>query len=291
MLLPFLLAWSLPAADEVPLWPDGVPDAPAEVPDETVRDRDGGGDRWVTGVHVPTITVVRPDADEMAARTAVVICPGGGYAGLAYDKEGHDVARWFAERGVVGVVLKYRMPRSAGHLYGPWAPLQDLRRALMLVRERAGDWGVDAGRVGVMGFWAGGHLAASASVLLVDHGTARPDFSILVYPVVSMEEGVTHPGSRANLLGDSPEEELIEVFSCERSVTERTPPAFLVHSTDDRVKVENSLGYAAVLRLVGVPVELHVFERGGHGYAMRAAELPVGVWPTRMVDRELMTRP
>lgn len=275
MILAALLALASVPADELPLWPDGVPGAPADVPAEVVQERGDNG-RWMTGVHVPTITVVRPEP-AAATGAAVVICPGGGYGGLALDKEGHDIARWFADAGVVGVVLKYRMPRPGGHVYGHEAPLDDVRRALALVRENADEWGVDRQRVGVMGFSAGGHLAASASVLLDEGG---PDFTILVYPVVSMQPEITHSGSRAKLLGPDPPEKIVSRFSCELRVTERTPPAFLVHTADDPIKVENSLRYAAALRAAGIPVELHVFERGGHGYGMRRPELPVGVWPT-----------
>lgn len=264
-----------PEAVELELWPAGVPGAPEAPPDEVVRDREGGGDRHVSRVHVPTITAYLP-AEGAEPRPAVVICPGGGYGLLALDKEGHDVARWFAERGVVGVVLKYRLPRPAGHVYGHEAPLADAARALALVREQAEGWGVDVGRVGIMGFSAGGHLAASASVQL---GEAGPDFSVLVYPVISMVAEVTHGGSKKNLLGPDPDAELVERFSSELQVTKATPPAFLVHTSDDWVKVENSLRYYSALRAAGVSAELHVFARGGHGYGMRRPDLPVGRWP------------
>jgi len=264
-----------PAPVVLELWPEGVPGAPADPPAEVVRDREGGGDRHVSGVHRPTITAYLP-ARTGDPRPAVVICPGGGYGLLALDKEGHDVARWFAERGVVGVVLKYRLPRPAGHVYGHEAPLADAARALALVREQASAWSVDPGRVGIMGFSAGGHLAASASVQLEEAG---PNFSVLVYPVISMVAGVTHGGSKKNLLGPDPEEALVTRFSSELRVTKATPPAFLVHTSDDWVKVENSLRYYSALRAAGVSAELHVFARGGHGYGMRRPDLPVGRWP------------
>ena len=291
MLLATLLALSAAPLEELELWPEGVPGAPAEVPAKVVKERGAGGNRWVTGVHVPTITLVRPAAGK-ANGAAVVICPGGGYGGLALDKEGHDIARFWAEAGALGVVLEYRMPRPGGEVvYGHDAPLADVGRALKMVRENAEAWDVDPERVGVMGFSAGGHLAASASVLLGDHG---PDFTVLVYPVVSMQEGVTHEGSRRNLLGEDPSEELVRRFSCELQVTEDSPPAFLVHTYDDWVKIENSLLYAAALRDKGVPVEVHAFEHGGHGYGMRKPELPVGRWPELLLswsrDRGLFTR-
>lgn len=283
-----LTSTSLPAPEEHPLWPEGVPGAPAEVPAETIQDRQGGGDRWVTGVHVPTISVVHPEPGR-ATGAAVVVCPGGGYAGLALDKEGHDIAAWLASRGIVGVVLKYRMPRPGGHLYGDGAPLADVERALELVRAKAADWKVDPERVGVLGFSAGGHLAASASTLLDEQ---RPDFTVLVYPVISMLEGIGHAGSRRLLIGEEPAPELVERFSAELQVSKETPPAFLVHTWDDGVRPENSLRYASACRKKGVPVELHLFERGGHGYGMRKPELPVGRWPELLLgwmeDRGLL---
>ncbi len=279
---------------EMPLWPDGVPGAPGEaaakaVPPEHVQDRPAGGDRHVRNVHVPTITAYLPESKEGASRPAVVVCPGGGYGVLAYDKEGHDIARWFAQSGVVGVVLKYRLPRPDGHVYGHEAPLADARRALALVRQEAEHWRVDPARVGIMGFSAGGHLAASASVELKNGG---PDFSVLVYPVVSLLPGIGHDGSRKNLLGADPSPALVQRFSSELHVTENTPPAFLVHTSDDPVRVENSLFYYSALRAAKVPAELHVFARGGHGYGMRQPDLPVGRWPelllTWLADTKLL---
>jgi acetyl esterase/lipase len=272
-----------PAAREplvLRLWESGTPGAPESPPAEVVKDRAGGGDRHVSGVHVPTITVYLPEG-ELRVRSAVVVCPGGGYGVLALDKEGHDIARWYAKSGVVGVVLKYRLPRPAGHVYGHEAPLNDARRALELVRLHAHEWGVDPKRVGIMGFSAGGHLAASASVQL---GEAGPNFSVLIYPVVSMLDGVTHMGSRANLLGPEADEALIRRFSSELGVSGKTPPAFLVTTSDDWVKAENSLGYYSALRRAGVLAELHVFARGGHGYGMRKPELPVGTWPELLLQ-------
>lgn len=270
-----------PTGLELPLWPEKVPGAPqGEVALELVQDRAGGGDRIVRNVHVPTITVYRPLAAAAQPRPAIVICPGGGYGLLALDKEGHDVARWLAGEGVVGVVLKYRLPRPAGHVYGHAAPLADAERALQLVREHAQEWQIDPARVGVMGFSAGGHLAASASVLLAQ---GAPNFSVLVYPVVSFSPEVGHMGSRDNLLGPDLDPGLVRRYSCELSVTEHTPPAFLVHTSEDRVRVENSLLYYQALRGAGVPAELHVFARGEHGYAMRRPDLPVGRWPSLLL--------
>jgi len=286
MLSTVLLA-ALAQPVELPLWPDGVPGAPATPGEEAWSGE--APNRRVRDVHAPTITVHRPAPDNNSG-AAVVVCPGGGYGLLAIDKEGHEVARWFAEQGVTGVVLKYRLPRPTGHVYGHEAPLADVERALALVREHAQEWGVDPARLGVMGFSAGGHLAASASTLLSDG--AGPNFSILVYPVVTFREGVGHMGSRRNLLGRDAPEELVARYCCDENVTEATPSAFLVHTGDDGVKVQNSLRYYAACQQAGVPAALHAFVRGGHGYGMRPKGTPVGEWPalllTWMRDRELL---
>jgi acetyl esterase/lipase len=233
---------------------------------------------------VPTLTVYRPKVAGLA-RSTVVICPGGGYSHLAMEKEGHEIARWLADSGVVGAVLQYRLPQKNGRE----APLADAGRALEIMRENAAAWGLRADQIGIMGFSAGGHLAAAASVQLK---TGGPDFSVLIYPVISMTKETTHPGSRQNLLGQNPSAELVQRYSSELAVDARTPPAFLVHTTDDRVKVENSLLYSQALQRAGVSVEMHLFARGGHGYGMRKPELPVGAWPQLllawMTDRGLL---
>ena len=259
---------------ELLLWPDGTPGAPAAPAPEEVTGAEKG-DRHVRNIHAPSITVYQPAADTKG-RPALIVAPGGGYGVLALDKEGHDVARWLADQGVVGVVLKYRLPRPVGHVYGHEAPLADAGRALSLVRANAEAWGVDPGRVGIMGFSAGGHLAASASVQLKEGG---PDFTALIYPVVSFLPGIGHDGSRNNLLGTDAPEELVRRFSSELQVTKNTPPAFLVHTADDWVRPVNSLRYASALQEAGIRAELHLFHEGGHGYGMRRPDLPVGQWP------------
>jgi acetyl esterase/lipase len=280
MMLPSCVLLALAAQPVVlPLWPEGVPGAPAQSLQEVVWGE--APDRRVRDVHSPNITVHRPAAQDHSG-AAVVICPGGGYGLLAFDKEGHEIARWFAEQGVTGVVLKYRLPRPKDHVYGHTAPLADAARALELVRENAEAWGVDKNRVGIMGFSAGGHLAATASTLLPD--TSGPDFTVLIYPVITFREGVGHMGSRRNLLGENGGAgPLLTRFCCDENVSVDTPAAFLVHTGDDGVKVENSLRYYAACRAAGVPAALHLFERGGHGYAMRAKGTPVGEWPALLL--------
>lgn len=242
--------------------------------------------RWLTGVEHPVVSVYRPE-EGAATGAAVVVFPGGGYGGHAIDKEGHFVAEWLAERGVVAMVVPYRC--GGGERRHP-APLADARRAVRLVRSHAADWGVDPAKIGVMGFSAGGHLAATASTLFdgklegIDDSlgdvSARPDFSILVYPVLSMRPGVTHGGSRQNLIGADADEALTAQMSADEQVTANTPPALLIHSIDDgAVPVANSQRYYDACREHGVPVEMHLYETGGHGYGMWAAGGSVAAWP------------
>lgn len=272
---------------ELPLWPEGVPEAPADLVLPLEPEVGDEADRRVRGLYAPTISVW-PAAATEASTPAIVICPGGGYGLLAIGKEGHELARWFAERGVTGVVLKYRLPRVEQHVWGHEAPLADARRALELVRERAGEWNIDPARVGILGCSAGGHLAASASTLL---GEERPAFSVLLYPVVSMSAPHSHGGSRARLLGPAAEDAALrERFSPELQVDAQAPPAFVVHSFDDRVvDAANAIDYVRALHLAGVAAELHLYEQGGHGYGMRHAELPVRAWPNAL-ERWLRAR-
>lgn len=201
---------------------------------------------------------------------AVVICPGGGYGGLVMGAEGHGIAKWLNVRGVTGVVLQYRLPRGRS-----FVPLLDAQRALRLVRANAKEWKLDPARIGIMGFSAGGHLASTAGTRFdsgdpeakdpVERVGCRPDFMILVYPVVTMGKG-THGGSRNNLLGRNPTPERIELFSNERQVTKDTPPAFLAHAVDDRpVPPVNSRLFHAALQENGVPSEYLELPDGGHG--------------------------
>ena len=204
---------------------------------------------------------VFPADPAQATGQAVVICPGGGYISLAYGHEGLDVAEWMNEHGITAVVLRYRMPN--GH---PEIPLKDAQTALKLVRQKAADWHVDPNRVGIMGFSAGGHLAATAAT----HFTGpedRPDFSILIYPVITMDERYTHKVSREELIGRDAPIELVDRYSNEKQVSDRTPVTFLALSDDDGgVPPVNSTMYYEALKAHGVPAELHVYPSGGHGW-------------------------
>ena len=246
-----------------PLWPEGAPGSKGS---ET-------GDAFHSG-DVPTITVYQPDPGK-ANGASVVICPGGGYGFLATEHEGKEVAEWLNSLGVAGVVLKYRL----GPRYQHPTMLDDAQRALRTVRARSKEWGLDPKRVAVMGFSAGGHLASTAATHFdagkpdatdpIDRQSCRPDLAILVYPVVALATPYGHSGSLKNLLGEKPTQELIESLSNERQVTKDTPPTFLAHTNEDKgVPAENSLLFALALRKAGVPVELHLFEKGVHGLGL-----------------------
>ncbi len=276
-------AWAAEPEQEILLWPADHPANQGEGP------KFAGTVEWMERVtHSPAITPFFPAKapPKPGERTAVVICPGGGYAGLAMEKEGLEVGRWMQQRNIVGVVLRYR---CGGGKNGQPVPLQDVQRAIRMVRSH-GDWSIDPQRVGVLGFSAGGHLASTAATKFddgdpqaadpIDRLSSRPDFAVLVYPVISMEEGVTHAGSRQNLLGAHPSQELIERWSTDRQVSDKTPPTFLVHaSDDDAVPVKNSLLFYEALVAHKIPAELHVFEVGGHGFGMLRGDRPADKWP------------
>lgn len=282
-----LLGLSLTAQTEtLRVWPDGVPGA---IPDENYLEKTDtleGNRILVTRVSDPTLSVY-PAPGDLATGTAVIVCPGGAYFLLAIGHEGRDVARWLNRQGITAFVLKYRLPSDAIMEDKSVGPLQDAQEALRIVRRRAGNWGIDPGRIGIMGFSAGGHLASTLSTHYdarvypgKDTTSARPDFSLLIYPVISMDQAITHAGSRLNLLGASPGGDLVDHFSNEKMVNGNTPPAFLVHSADDgTVNVENSIRYMQALKENGVPVEMHIYQEGGHGYGLGRKEGTKSGWP------------
>lgn len=259
---------------EIPLW-DKVPNS-IENKDyqEEFRLNDNGEATGIRKVINPRLKVFLAD-NKNTNNAAVVICPGGGYALLSHDKEGDKIAEWFNSMGVSAFVLKYRLPSDIIMKDKTIGPLQDAQEAIRTVRRRVKDWNIDPNKIGVIGFSAGGHLASTLSthynykVYASDETSARPDFSLLIYPVISMEDGITHNGSKVNLLGENPSEELIEKYSNEKHVDAKTPPTFLVHATDDgAVPVENSINYYLALKENEVPAEMHVYENGGHGFGL-----------------------
>jgi acetyl esterase/lipase len=217
---------------------------------------------------------------------AVIVIPGGGYAVVAADHEGKAVAEWLNTLGVSAFVLQYRL----GPRYHHPAPLQDVQRAIRIVRSRAAEWQLDPARIGVLGFSAGGHLAATAATHFdagvetaatpIDRASSRPDFAILAYPVITMRPPFAHAGSRTNLLGNTPSRQMVDSLSNERQVTSRTPPTFIFHTADDNaVPVENAELFADALRRAHVPVELHVFEHGAHGVGLAPNDPVLSQWP------------
>ncbi|MEM9339137.1 MAG: alpha/beta hydrolase [Bacteroidota bacterium] len=249
--------------------------------------------QWITHVGVPTLEVFIP-SEKTATGQAVLICPGGGYFGVAYDWEGTDVAKWLNGYGVAAFVLKYRMPYVASVDVDHLAPIQDAVRAMQLIRFHSKKWNLDSTKIGVMGFSAGGHLASTlgtnweqgvTSVDDIGKVDPRPNFMALIYPVISMKEEVTHAGSRKHLLGEHPSDKLILQYSNELQVTKDTPPTFLVHSQNDEgVPIENSLLFYQALTEVGVPSSMHLYPSGGHGYGLARSKDLIGDWPDQFIS-------
>lgn len=281
------LCFSLNAQNQIlKLWPDGVPgsiknDSYAEK--ETVAT--GIPSRYEK-VTEPTLTVFLPPK-EKATGTAVLICPGGGYGVLAFDHEGYQIARWLNDNGIAGIILKYRLPSDLIMKDKSVGPLQDTQEGIRFIRRKAAEWNINPRRVGVIGFSAGGHLASSVSTHYAevvydskDTIAARPDFSLLIYPVITFDASFTHMGSRNNLIGKDASAEAVAHFSNELQINEKTPPAFLVHSSDDKtVPVKNSIVYYQNLNKFNITAELHIFQKGGHGYGLSAGRGTQSAWP------------
>lgn len=285
------LAALLLAADDpsekparVLLWPDGAPGAVGT----TDKDK-------------PMLTTYLPPRAKRNG-TAVVVCPGGGYGALAMGHEGKEIAAWLVERGVTAFVLEYRL----GPRYRHPAPLQDAQHAIRTARHRAADLGLDTHRVGIWGFSAGGHLASTATTKFdkgnptatdpIEKQSCRPDFSILCYPVITLEKPHAHMGSRRNLLGDKADDQLVRSLCNHLNVTKDTPPVFLFHTKEDKiVPVENSELFHAACVKVGVPVELVIYDKGPHGVGLAQKHPQTKEWPeklqTWMKDRKLLPAP
>ncbi len=258
-----LVGWSLPSLaqttpSELPLWPEGPSESNGlSGPETIVGPRD-----YTSNVSVPTLTFY-PARSDRNTGIGVILIPGGGYAALAMQQEGEPVARWLAEHGISGIVLKYRMPNGHARV-----PLADAQQTMRLIRAHARQWGLDTARIGVMGFSAGGHLAST--LLTRYEQDTRPAFGILCYPVISFADSLVHRGSMLNLLGADTTETMKAYYSSERHVTPQTPPTLLLLSNNDgTVKTRNSTLFYDALKAQKVPSALYLFPSGGHGWGFR----------------------
>jgi len=258
----------------LPLYKDSIPNSKPTKDEETTEYPNGI--TIISKISRPTLTIFLPEKN-IANGAAVVICPGGGYWVTASSHEGTDVAKEFNKIGVAAFVLKYRIPNDATMINREIGPLQDAQQAIKIVKDRANEWNLNPGRIGIMGFSAGGHLASTEGthydeVLIpnAEQTNLRPDFMILIYPVISFNDSITHQGSKEQLLGKTPSPEKVKKYSNELQVTDQTPPTFLVHAgDDDAVNPQNSILFYEALIQHKIPAELHIYQSGGHGFGMK----------------------
>jgi acetyl esterase/lipase len=287
-ILSSLLFLTLPLGGEffeLRLWPNGAPGSENSSLVETVRvnEIEVAGkmvkSRWIQKVSDPTISVFLPEPGQRTG-TAVMICPGGGFNGLEFDKEGTEIAHWLNKQGIVGIVLKYRLPDEEAGIYVYNGALPDAQRAIRIIRSRATEWGIDPQRIGVTGFSAGGYLAAAIGTFFdngkyntkdpVERMGCRPDFIAPIYPLVSLRVPFDNLAGEINrILGPDATEQRINEFSIDKQVTENNPPAFMVQAHDDYLPSDNSILLYSSLKQANVSVEMHIYSVGGHGFAMR----------------------
>ena len=266
-----LLSFAVKAQEVINLYSGVIPNSKESNIKETWNEKAG----FYRNVINPTMQIYLPD-EEKSNGTAVVICPGGGYSVVVFNAEGVRTAEEFAKNGVAAFVLKYRLPNDTTMIDKKIGPLQDAQQAIKIVRENAEKWSIDKNKIGIMGFSAGGHLASTEAThfdkayIENDTGTSlRPDFQILVYPVISMQDSLTHAGSKYQLLGENPSQEITDLFSNELQVNNDTPPAYITQAGDDAVvDVDNSIEYYEALRHHNVPAEMHLFPKGNHGFVL-----------------------
>jgi acetyl esterase/lipase len=276
-----LFSFTVNAQEIVELYPGTVPNSKKTEKKETFNNG------MFRGVTKPTLEVYLPEK-EKATGAAVIIIPGGGYSVVVYQGEGVSNAKQFAKNGIAAFVLKYRLPDDSIMVDKTIGPLQDAQQAIKFVRENASKWGVDVNKVGVVGFSAGGHLASTVATHFqkpvienAKNTNLRPDFQVVVYPVISMQDSLTHRDSRRSLLGRNPSTELVNQYSSELQVTNNTPPAYITHAADDKtVDVDNSIAYFENLRHHNVDVEMHIYPKGGHGFIFRQPDWidPLLLW-------------
>jgi acetyl esterase/lipase len=267
--LMILFSGAVSAQQIIPLYPGDIPNSIPGKDEEYVNETGSS----VYKVSRPTLSLFLPEKTN-SKTAAVIICPGGGYGTLVIKREGSEVAQKFNETGVAAFVLKYRLPSDLSMKDKSIGPLQDAQQAIKTVREKAAEWNIDPDRIGIMGYSAGGHLAASAGTHInknyidnLQNTSLRPDFMILVYPVISLNDEIGSKATRANLLGKTPSNEQISDFSNELQVTSKTPPSFLIHADDDKiVPVENSIRFYKELKKFSIPVGMHIYPEGDHGF-------------------------
>jgi len=265
---------------KINLWPEG--EIPLSIKNNIQEQVESTDMVRIGKVQVPQLEVYLPNK-RSASGQAVIICPGGGYAILAYDWEGTDIAKLLNAKGIAAFVLKYRLPDPLSSTAPDQVPLMDAKQAMRIVRARATEWNVNPNKIGIMGFSAGGHLASTFSTHFEED--TKPNFSILIYPLISMDKSITHMGSRNNLIGNDPTSALIKLYSNELQVTSNTPPTFLIHATDDDVvPVENSLLYYQALKINKVPTEMHIYPAGGHGFGLANGNKSLESWPNLMIE-------
>lgn len=258
----------------IPLYNGGIPNS-VKSQEQEVKKQVEEGVFWYFKVNTPTLEVYLPPKGKTNG-SAVIIVPGGGYGFVSYTREGIDVAKAFNELGITAFILKYRLPSDNIMIDKTIGPLQDAQQAIKTVRLRSRDWGLDPAKIGIIGFSAGGHLASTAGThflnSVIDNRekiNLRPDFMILIYPVISLTDELMHRGSRDNLIGKNPSSDITSLYSNEMQVTAQTPPTILIHAGDDKiVKVENSLRFYESLLKFGVPAEMHIYPKGSHGFGL-----------------------
>ncbi|MDG3583394.1 alpha/beta hydrolase [Galbibacter pacificus] len=275
----------------IPLYQGKIPNSTG-APEEEIRENNNI--LLISNVQKPALEVFTPPKRNRNGK-AVIICPGGGYHYLAYDWEGTEIAKWFNSKGITAFVLKYRLPIAKTVTNKSEVPLSDAIQAIKMVRKNAETWNINPNDIGIMGFSAGGHLASTLGTHYnMDYNikndpykdiSARPDFMILIYPVITMEATYTHRGSREALLGKQPTDEIIDLYSNEKQITKNTPPTFLLHCEDDDVvPVENSLLFYKALKENNVPAEMHLYPKGGHGFGLASNNAHLQTWTQRLYE-------
>ena len=276
----------------IPLWSGDIPNY-QEVGEVELLKNSSSTEHYKL-VTKPNISVFLPSSNNRTGQ-AVLVIPGGGYQAIVHIWEGEDIAKWLNSNGIVAIVLKYRLPTAKSNIISHKSPLLDASRAMKIIRENAEEWHIDKNNIGVMGFSAGGHLASTLGTHYdndenrqfdrIDSISSQPDFMVLMYPVITMDERFTHMGSRNNLLGENPSPELVGYYSNEKQVTETTPPTMIFHSSDDAVvPVENSTAFYKALQEKKIDSEMHIFQHGKHGFALANGKGHLELWKSLCKD-------